>query len=1014
MKGNPPFKESLLLAMQDLNLCLTIMAASPDAYDTSEQERMKTSLERLEKTCAALLEVSNTNTESEPTTIENGTTSNNNHHSEDSDTDTKPPKVVSQQQQKQDVMRLLLARKQVMANDTTDPQQQPKKGEAFFLVDWKWWCQWCHYVDFFYRELHDTQQQRKQLQMVLELFPAGAILPDIPNDDDSDSDVDSEDEDAVLVGGSLPSTPGVIDNARLLFGEKPHGFYKQWYDTSALRPNLVRGYHYELLPREVFSALRAWYGEVTPSVCFRTTAQGAIVLYPPRVKSSSPTASQRCSACRAPHATARCKRCMAVFYCDRECQTGHWPHHKLVCKTLTTAATTNSHGHDNPSVVVDAYAGRIGLHSLGNTCFMNSALQCLSHATPLTRHFLSNKFKADVNTSNPLGTRGKLANAYDDVMKDLWMTHAARGGAASPSTLKRAIAQFAPRFAGCLQHDSQEFLAYLLDGLHEDLNRITKAPYVEMPDATNGANMAIAGAQAWDAHLRRNDSLVMDTVYGQFKSTCICPKCEKVSVSFDAFNHVSLEIPQHQNLQMTISILVFRTPPRNHESSKDNNDKIPLRYGVSLSRNSLVADLRRELSGLIGVPPNRFILCDIYENSVYELLHDKKTISSFRSSDVLAAYEVDPYTNSSIHVVATHAMRVESPLSEGKDDERPSPSQMQVFGFPLMTSFDANSTCKQVYACIWEHMDTAVVQDGAPDAYVDKNGKHCRQDVLQIRIVDNQGKSIVISQDPKATEASEDSKTSILPYASNEKIQDLLGKECTENFLFMTLEWQNPVEEESPEGGDQENDAKKSLIQPSRFLRFADHPTLADANRKQRAKNGVNGVSLDDCFQTFTKPERLDENNMWYCSKCKAHVRALKTMKLWRLPNILVVHLKRFEFKHALRRDKLDTFVDFPLEGLDMNSHRADWTTAESDKNKSFVDATVPADYDCFAVVNHFGRMGFGHYTAHARSWDESGISKDWAYFDDSSVRSVGDGKGPNGVATPAAYVLFYCRRTFN
>ena len=54
------------------------------------------------------------------------------------------------------------------------------------------------------------------------------------------------------------------------------------------------------------------------------------------------------------------------------------------------------------------------------------------------------------------------------------------------------------------------------------------------------------------------------------------------------------------------------------------------------------------------------------------------------------------------------------------------------------------------------------------------------------------------------------------------------------------------------------------------------------------------------------------------------------------------------------------------------------------------MDEDVPATYDLFAVTNHFGRMGFGHYTAFARRWDESGISDDWALFDDSSVRSVG------------------------
>eukprot|EP00957_Ditylum_brightwellii_P025793 1951066-Ditylum_brightwellii.AAC.1 len=65
----------------------------------------------------------------------------------------------------------------------------------------------------------------------------------------------------------------------------------------------------------------------------------------------------------------------------------------------------------------------------------------------------------------------------------------------SPTTLKRAVAVFAPRFAGVSQHDAMEFLAYLLDGLHEDLNRVKNAPYVEMPDATTGQRLSISGAE---------------------------------------------------------------------------------------------------------------------------------------------------------------------------------------------------------------------------------------------------------------------------------------------------------------------------------------------------------------------------------------------------------------------------------------------------------------------------------------------------------------------------------------
>ena len=134
----------------------------------------------------------------------------------------------------------------------------------------------------------------------------------------------------------------------------------------------------------------------------------------------------------------------------------------------------------------------------------------------------------------------------------------------------------------------------------------------------------------------------------------------------------------------------------------------------------------------------------------------------------------------------------------------------------------------------------------------------------------------------------------------------------------------------------------------------------------------------------------------------------MKTMELWRLPNVLIVHLKRFEFKNALRRDKLDTFVDFPLDGLDMGNHCASTRKNGSD----VVDDSVDATYDLFGVTNHYGRLGFGHYTAFARKWDEGGMSMEWALFDDSSVRSVGNGKGrTNGVITPSAYVLFYRRR---
>ena len=984
-------KTRLIRAMDDLQQCLTILDTNTSQQQSSQKQqrerqkmkqacqqaldRMETSYNKLDDTSTTTTSTSTpsaTSATTQSTSTTNTTPTNNTKKNPATTNGTNTPSTpttpvsTSLSQQKKDVMRLLLARQ--MAGATIP------KGEAFFLLDWNWWRRWCHHVDFFYANEQQSNGKKAQerIERVLKLLPPGAVLPTNPDDDDSSgSDSDDGDDDRPLTA---------IDNSRLLFGSST--FDKQWYDTSLLlKPNLVRGYHYELLPREVYNALRSWYGEVTPSLCRRTTDAGVVNLYPPSTNGTrAPTNSNKCSACRAVGATARCKRCMSVQYCDRSCQEANWPYHKQLCKSLSK---NNNNNNGTTTTVKQQYQteGRVGLNNLGNTCFMNSALQCLSHATPLTRHFLSNQFRKDLNTSNPLGTGGKLATAYDAVMKEVWMK--AKATAMSPTTLKRAIALFAPRFAGCLQHDAQEFLAYLLDGLHEDLNRIRKAPYVEMPDVTDGHNMAIAGAEAWDAHKRRNDSLVMDTFYGQFQSTCVCPKCDRVSVSFDAFNHVSLEIPQLHKLTVTIPVLVFRAAT----TKGDANTRTPYRYGVTLRRQCLVADLRRGLAELTGVAPNRLMICDVYENSIYELLHDKKPIANIRPNDVLAAYEVDPYTHSSIHVVATHSLYM---IDQDGQEQRP------LFGFPFMTSFDADATCQQCWEHLWQMMDHMATQEGRSDGFVDAEDKYRRSDVLKIRVVNSQGQPVQVFP------AEDGNSTSILPIDSNDKVRDHLGNDCTENFLFLSLEWENPKE-----------DGVDKLIDPQKFVDYADHSSLLEAIRKQRAKNGVKGVTLDQCFDTFTKPERLDEHNMWYCSKCKEHVRALKTMKLWRLPNILVVHLKRFEFKHALRRDKLDTFVDFPLQGLDMNRHCANWK-APSEGDASFVDTGVPADYDLFAVVNHYGRMGFGHYTAYARRWDEGGLSKEWALFDDSSVRPVGSGEGPEGVVTPAAYVLFYRRRSFN
>lgn len=140
----------------------------------------------------------------------------------------------------------------------------------------------------------------------------------------------------------------------------------------------------------------------------------------------------------------------------------------------------------------------------------------------------------------------------------------------------------------------------------------------------------------------------------------------------------------------------------------------------------------------------------------------------------------------------------------------------------------------------------------------------------------------------------------------------------------------------------------------------------------------ITNATLLDCLGEFSKSEILDDK--FKCSKCKSYQKASKKLSIYKSPQVLVLHLKRFNFS-----SKLDTLIDFPLVNLELKI-----CTTSSDRSCNF---------NLFAISNHMGTVSGGHYIAHILNSDNNC----WYIKDDSTLTKI-----PPPSPMSSAYVLFY------
>ncbi|KAJ7305757.1 hypothetical protein JRQ81_010123 [Phrynocephalus forsythii] len=495
-----------------------------------------------------------------------------------------------------------------------------------------------------------------------------------------------------------------------------------------------------------------------------------------------------------------------------------------------------------------------------------------------------------------------------------------------------------------------------------------------------------------------NSTFVQELFQAQYRSSLTCPHCQKQSNTFDPFLCISLPIPLPHTRPLYVTV-VYR-----------GKCSHCMRIGVAVPLSGTVARLREAVSRETKIPAKQIVLTEMYYDGFHRSFSDLDDLDVVQESDCLFAFET-PEIFHPEGILNQRGIHVNSNLNHLKsslEPHRASPSAQGLLDIsnPRASVATAAAASNKLVvlvcnrACTGQqgkrfgqpfvlHVERTIPWDLLQKEILGKMQYFLRPSAciqvcpFSLRVVSAVGITYLLPQEERP-----------LCHLMVERALKSCGQGGTPH-VKLVVEW------------DKETKDYLFLSAEEEYI-----PDAESVRQQRELHHQPQNCSLAQCFQLYTKEEQLAPDDAWRCPHCKQLQQGSITLSLWTLPDVLIIHLKRFR-QEGDRRVKLQNMVRFPLSGLDMTPHvvkrsQSSWSLPShwSPWRRPYGLGRDPEDfvYDLYAVCNHHGNMQGGHYTAYCKN----SIDGLWYSFDDSAVQPLPE----NEVCRPTAYILFYQRRT--